>query len=558
MGKETIRIDKLFKFCLDNKIDKVPVGHTKAVFDGEATISTVEAIDNNHRGMTKVKVKVFHTGKNEKGFSINKEDAEREMYTIKNRPLLANIYQRPNGDWEFGSHDIKFEKTDDGELEIVEYIEREIGSFSEADPWLEYDEERNIYFVCAYAYISNEYTKAVQVLLSKGGHCRFSVEINVEEMGIDLENNCMSVNKFFISGGTLLGIYDGTDIEVHEGMKGACVDIIAFSLDKLDLKDYLHNDGSNLINTPDTQERCDDKSQDTGKKGGNKMEDNKIIKNSETNLDKLELDNAEPIANEDDNAESNVDDGDTNTIASTDDNSSDENGNGDNTGAGDGSSEGSEGSVQTYSLDMKQISSKIESLIEASFDDGSYVDITAMYNDRVVYQKNWDGNYLSVGYSVSGTDVSISNDVHEVYPEFLTKEEHEQLTGMRAAFAEMKDKLAKFEAAEAETKKKEILCDAKYSSFLDKEEFSALKANASNYSLDEFKSASDKAFMDCVMKYGYTPKSLTRNDTLRFDDMPISGKRFVRSDKAFDELTKNSGVGREDAKSAFSGLDFYN
>lgn len=183
-------------------------------------------IDDAHRGMMRLKIRVFHLDLNRNGSFVSEQAAKEAMPTIKNRPILAYIHQLDNGEWDFETHNMSVRTDDDGK-EYYEYDEKQIGSFTEEDPFFEYDEELDKVYVCAYAYISEDYTRACDILRSKGG-TKNSVELQIEDLAFNAKDKYLELKKFYISASTLLGSYDdGT--EVREGMLGSRADIVDFS-----------------------------------------------------------------------------------------------------------------------------------------------------------------------------------------------------------------------------------------------------------------------------------------------------------------------------------------
>ena len=225
--KKLLTIDDLVKFCRENSFCKFNANdegyrltvQVPAKFD-------IDEADDDHRGMLKLKIKVFHTGLNRNGSYVSEEAAKDAMPTLKNRPLLGAIHQLDSGEWDFESHNMIIVQNENGEDE-VEYIERQIGSFSEQDPFFEYDEENDKTFVCAYAYVAEEYTKAADIIRRKNG-TKNSCELTIEELSFNAKENFLSLDKFYVTGSTLLGSRaDGKEIE--EGMKGSRADIFDFS-----------------------------------------------------------------------------------------------------------------------------------------------------------------------------------------------------------------------------------------------------------------------------------------------------------------------------------------
>ena len=118
-------------------------------------------------------------------------------------------------------------ETDENGNGHFEYQEKQVGSFDESEPFFEYDKELDKTYVCAYAYISEDYTRACDIIRRKGG-TKNSVELSIEELAYNAKEGYLELQKFYVSASTLLGSYnDGT--EVAEGMLGSRADIVDFS-----------------------------------------------------------------------------------------------------------------------------------------------------------------------------------------------------------------------------------------------------------------------------------------------------------------------------------------
>ena len=169
--RKALTIEDLVKFCKENKMysfNSNEHGYKLSV-QVPATFEIDENIDENHRGMLKLKFKIFHTGLNRNGSFVSEEAAKDAMPTIKNRPIMAAIHQLDNGEWDFESHNFEIVRNEEtGEEETI-YIEKQVGSFDESDPFFEYDENLDKTFVCSYGYIAEDYTKACDIIRRKNG-----------------------------------------------------------------------------------------------------------------------------------------------------------------------------------------------------------------------------------------------------------------------------------------------------------------------------------------------------------------------------------------------------
>lgn len=222
-----LTVEDLLQYCEMNKLQSFSsyeTGH-KLMVKIPATFEVVNEADFNHRGMMKVKIKVFHIGLNRNGSYVSKESAEKAMKTIANRPILAYIHQLDNGEWDFEAHEMEEVITEDGEREI-HYIENQVGAFSSEPTFWEHDDENDKDFVCAYGYIPRDYTKAAEIIERKGG-TKNSCELYIDKMSYNAQEKYLNLEEFYVNGSTLLGSRDdGT--EIGEGMLGSRADIVDF------------------------------------------------------------------------------------------------------------------------------------------------------------------------------------------------------------------------------------------------------------------------------------------------------------------------------------------
>lgn len=227
MRKKLLSFDDLIRFCESNHLTYFNANDSGYRLSIQLPVSfSKEQADDNHRGMQKIKVKIFHTGLNRNGSYVSESAAKKAMQTISDRPILAAIHQLDDGSWDFESHEIEIIENENGEEEI-NYIEKQVGSFSSEPAFWEHDDETDKDFVCAYAYIPEEYTRAADIIRTKNG-TKNSCELNIEQMAYNAKDRYLDLQKFYISGSTLLGSRaDGT--EIKEGMLGSRADIVDFS-----------------------------------------------------------------------------------------------------------------------------------------------------------------------------------------------------------------------------------------------------------------------------------------------------------------------------------------
>ena len=174
------------------------------------------------------KVKVCHTLLNRNGSYIPEDAMTKAMPSLKYSPLLAYIHQLDDGTWDFHSHDFHVEENDDGEEEIV-YDEHQVGTFTNDDPYLQYDKEMDKTYVIAKVVIPVEYTKTAEIIQAKG-ETKVSCEIAVNSCTYDAKNKYLVIDDFEFLGCALLGSEkDGS--EIGEGMLGSKLTLEDFSVD---------------------------------------------------------------------------------------------------------------------------------------------------------------------------------------------------------------------------------------------------------------------------------------------------------------------------------------
>ena len=157
--KKLLTLEQLVQFCEQNKFHSFSskdTGYTLSVqVPGNLNFS-----DKEDEDLLYTTVKVCHTLLNRNGSYISEKNMKKAMPTLKYKPLLASIVEDENGELDFNGHDMEF--NEDGS---VNYIEKQIGTFTVDEPYLEYDKEQDKTYVMATAVIPREYT--LPLLLKK-------------------------------------------------------------------------------------------------------------------------------------------------------------------------------------------------------------------------------------------------------------------------------------------------------------------------------------------------------------------------------------------------------
>ena len=522
--KKILTVDDLVKFCQEQKFARFSskdTGYQLAV--KVPTTFEVEGSDDNHRDMTKLKIKIFHTGINRNNSKVSKEAAEKAMKTIPDRPVLAAIHQLSNGDYDFAGHEIEIVHNDKTDKDEVRYIESQVGSFSSEPAFWEHDDELDKDFVCAYAYISNEYTKTAEIINRKG-YTKNSCELFIDEMAYDSKEHCLDLIDFYVSGSTLLGTsMDGNEKEIGEGMQGSRADIADFSAennsvkfskdDKLiELLDKLNVTLSNFNNNTNGKEEA---RVEMNENFDEVTETEKVTETEETTEEEVTVTENESEETVDETSEDETVDEENSeeTTDESDEETEDEESTvkEDNACGGGGSgatkkkkknnsiecSYEVDGETKKFAVSLQEKIYYIQDLVNATYAeaDNTYYGVT-VYEDYVVMCDYWSGRYYKQSYTSENDNYSLTGDRVEVYAEFVTADEQKELDAMRSNYAALKEFKETAEKNELHAKREEILNSEKYEAVSDTEAFKELVKNMDNYSLEELDKEAKIIFAD--------------------------------------------------------------
>lgn len=562
-NKTLLTIDDLVKFCEEQKFAKFSSNETgyKLAVKVPTTFESEDSVDENHRGMKKVKIKIFHTGVNRNKSRVSKESAERAMKTIPDRPVLAAIHQLDDGSWDFEGHEMKTVRNEEtGEDETV-YIESQVGSFSSEPAFWEHDDKLDKDFVCAYAYIAEDYTRTTSILEEKNG-TKNSCELVIEELSYDAKEKVLDLDDFYLNASTFLGSRDDCT-EIGEGMEGSRADIVDFSEAHnsvlIDLQTRLSNVESKL------EKVCFNNNTQINQKGGNDLvKFEELLKKYNVTADDITFD-YEGLSDEeleqkfaetfDDDGGAASDDG-AGDAGTTDGNSDPEPTSDENADEGNGESDpveepvNEEGAGETqeenpvseesedepvatsddskenpveeeacgadnkkkrkYSITTGEKSANFEvsldekiwalsDLVNAQYgeSDNCWYSVKVYENYLIMYDY-WTCIAYKQTYSQDGDNFSLTGDRVEVYATYLTKEELDEVEAMRSNYASLVEYKENAEFAKLHTQREEILNAEKYNDLRDTDEFKALVENMDQYSLVDLEKEAKVIFADFI------------------------------------------------------------
>jgi len=540
--RKALTIEDLIKFCQENKMysfNSKEQGYRLSV-QVPATFEVEENVDDAHRGMMKLKFRIFHTGLNRNGSFVSEDAAKDAMPTIKNRPILAAIHQLDDGEWDFEAHNIEIIKNEDG-TEEVNYIEKQVGSFDESEPFFEYDEELDKTYICSYGYIPEEYTRAADIIRRKNG-TKNSCELSIDELSFNAKESYLSLDKFYVAGSTLLGSRkDGT--EIGEGMLGSRADIADFSEQNNSMQ---HDTNEELLKEiKKLNENLSHFNIESLKEGGNavtKFEEllNQYGKTVEDitfdyeNLsdEELEAKFAEVFGEDNTDGEGAdpepASEGDEGSDDSVEEGSEPEGDEGDTEPEGEPEGEQfAEKLVRTFEISHEDTRYALYNLLSAYEEsDNEWYWITNVYDSYFVYE-NWEGTKIyRQDYSKDGDNVSFENERTELFKELLTASEKAELEAMRSNYSAISEKLAQYEAEPA---KMGVINSESYAKIAETKEFAELRDNHFDLSVEEVTAKADEILLAYAKGGSINFSAEPEKKTVGMTKLPIQTKNNKKS-----------------------------
>lgn len=507
--KKILTEDDLLKFCQEQEFAKFSSKDTgyQLALKVPTTFEIDDTVDENHRGMMRLKFRIFHTGLNRNKSYVSKESAEKAMNTIADRPVLAAIHQLDDGSWDFEGHEMEIVKDEKGKEEL-RYIESQVGSFSSEPAFWEHDDNLDKDYVCAYAYISEEYTKACEIIRAKQGS-KNSCELFIDELSYNAKEKYLELNDFYVNASTLLGSHDdGT--EIQEGMEGSRADIADFSVNNNSVKfdkdekmiELLENLNKTLSNFNKEQTPVQTQSEEGGTNNKMTKFEELLTKYGKTAED-VTFDYAEMS---DEELEAKFAEMFDNDNSDGDNSDNGESGEPSNDGEGDGEGASDPGGDEEKNISKNELFNK---LFEISFDEIRYAlnNLCSVYrNDSEwcyvsqVYEnyfimEDWDSDkYYKQSYEKDGDNISLSGERIEMFAMLLTESEKLSIEDMRSNYSTLKEFKETAEKNELHAQKEAIINADNYSVLTEKDsdgnyvnaDFAELVKTMDNYSIEDF------------------------------------------------------------------------
>lgn len=546
MQKKYFTIEDLIRFCEQKKMYNFSSKESgkPIVIQAIQDFSSAD-IEETEDNKLYAKVRVCHTLLNRNGSYISEDSMKAAMPSLKYSPLLANIHQLDDGTWDFHSHDYHIEKDEDGNENVV-YDEKQVGTFTADEPYLEYDKEMDKTYVVARVAIPESYTRCADIIREKNG-TKVSCELIIYECSYNAKEKYLQLDNFEFAGCTCLGSEkDGTPI--GEGMLGSKITLEDFSEENNSLIKFNEKMVELQARLEKLETACFDNKKNNSKEGGNKnlnkfeelcqkyektvdditfdyenMSDDELVEAFAKAFDEIDStdDGSEGAADtpsdseittdgneegENNPTEKNPDEsekGDTTedeTPFIDDDESKKKVNNSENTVE---YSFTKNGKIKKFAVSLQDKIYAIQDLVNATYaeTDNTYYGVT-VYDDYVIMCDWWSGRYYKQTYDSKDDNYSLTGDRVEVYVEFVTADEQKEIESMRSNYAELKAFKENAEKNELHSKIESLLADEKYSVLSDNEAFTELKKNMDNYSLDDLETKAKVIFADYISSVG--------------------------------------------------------
>lgn len=502
MNKTLLTLENLYDFYNQRKrsvtFDSDKTGYNLTV----QTHGLFEVKDELSEGLLYGTIKAFHDLGNRNKSYIETDILKEKMFSIKDRPIMADIIETEETDEngnpikDFSGHTMRY----DEKLDKMIYKELPVGHCVNPDSIrIEYDKEHDRNFVYSDVVIYEEYTDACDILRRRQTvDC--SVELTIKQMHWNAIEKVLYLDDFYVQGITLLGKH------VMPGMAGSKLSLKDFSQSNNSIfSDMSDVEYSQLINSLDklnetlSRLNMNQNNDEDFKKGGNREVnmnkfDELLAKYSKSVEDitfdceglsdeELEMKFAEMF--EEKPAEGKQ--------ATTSDGNAEE---------PDGTEpeepkdpEKEETFSKTFTLSHEDLRTSLYRLLaplEETLND--YYWIVQTFDDYFIYQSCND-NFYSQKFTVKDDVVTFDGERIEVFAEFVTADEKAELENMRANYSSISEKLEKYETAEMLADKKTVFSDEAYASYLDTDEFKALMSeeNLKKFSKDELIEKADAA-----------------------------------------------------------------
>lgn len=525
MGRRIMTVDELYSFCLKNNFlnfDSKEFGKELVVEMPANFEKSNDDTDKMTEGLTPFVSRAFHDHINLNKSEIKEQDFKDNLPSSNLRPILANIKKdEETGELDFGSHDYHIEKVkevdENGKEFTVEktvYDEQPIGVIDGSKTSIEYDEEEKVNRAVLHGYLYNEYCQDAIDILNRRGTVDCSVELVIRQMSMDGKTKSLVLNDFYVAGLTLLS--DKT----KPGMAGSNFKIEDFSLENetqsfekqlIEMQAKLNELEArfNINNTIRKEEEIEVENKENFEEVTETVE---VTETEETTEEEVTVTENESEETVDETSEDETVDTEEETTEIKEDNAC---------GGGSGSTKKKKKNsiecsytvndeTKTYAVSLDEKISAIHCLVNDTYAeaDNTYYGVS-VYDSYVIMQDWCSGRYFKQSYMDENDTYTLTGDRVEVYAEFVTKDELNELNDMRSNYSTVVNELNQYKYNEEFADKMTVFEDEAYTDYLETDEFKALmsKETVDKYSKEELAEKADAAlgkFVKSTKTFSYT------------------------------------------------------
>ena len=558
MGRRIMTVDELYSFCLKNNFlnfDSKEFGKELVVEMPANFEKSNDDTDKMTEGLTPFVSRAFHDHINLNKSEIKEQDFKNNLPSSNLRPILANIKKDDEtGELDFGSHDYHIEKVkevdENGKEFTVEktvYDEQPIGVIDGSKTSIEYDEEAKVNRAVLHGYLYNEYCQDAIDILNRRGTVDCSVELVIRQMSMDGKTKSLVLNDFYVAGLPLLSA------KTKPGMAGSNFKIEDFSLENetqsfekqlIEMQAKLNELEArfNINNTIRKEEEIEVENKENFDKVTEAVEVTETEETTEEEVTVTENESEETVDEtsedetvDEENSEETTDESDEET---EDEESTVKEDNA--CGGGSGSTKKKKKNsiecsytvndeTKTYAVSLDEKISAIHCLVNDTYAeaDNTYYGVS-VYDSYVIMQDWCSGRYFKQSYMDENDTYTLTGDRVEVYAEFVTKDELNELNDMRSNYSTIVNELNQYKYNEEFADKMTVFEDEAYTDYLETDEFKALmsKETVDKYSKEKLAEKAD-ATLGKIVKSTKT-FSYTENKT----------KKSIASVKIFSDVNK--------------------
>ena len=525
MGRRIMTVDELYSFCLKNNFlnfDSKEFGKELVVQMPANFEKSNDDTDKMTEGLTPFVSRAFHDHINLNKSEIKEQDFKDNLPSSNLRPILANIKKdEETGELDFGSHDYHIEKVkevdENGKEFTVEktvYDEQPIGVIDGSKTSIEYDEEAKVNRAVLHGYLYNEYCQDAIDILNRRGTVDCSVELVIRQMSMDGKTKSLVLNDFYVAGLTLLSA------KTKPGMAGSNFKIEDFSLENetqsfekqlIEMQAKLNELEArfNINNTIRKEEEIEVENKENFEEVTETVE---VTETEETTEEEVTVTENESEETVDETSEDGTVDTEEETTEIKEDNAC---------GGGSGSTKKKKKNsiecyytvndeTKTYAVSLDEKISAIHCLVNDTYAeaDNTYYGVS-VYDSYVIMQDWCSGRYFKQSYMDENDTYTLTGDRVEVYAEFVTKDELNELNDMRSNYSTVVNELNQYKYNEEFADKMTVFEDEAYTDYLETDEFKALmsKETVDKYSKEELAEKADATlgkFVKSTKTFSYT------------------------------------------------------